>query len=438
MMKNKKFLPSILTTLPGPKTKEWVDRYTKSFGGRPPRISVDKAYNCIYEDPDGNQFLVFAQASTIAGFSNPFIIKAANNQIVKNIPRTTAAPVLIEFNEKLLRYLPGKLQDGRVNYSASGTEAVELAVYLARSYTGKSIILSYHDSHHGYIGTPYQLSGDPNIKKTGAGRITDIIHVPYPKCYRCPFKQEYPDCGILCLDYLNNVIETAALPEQIAGILFEPILVNGGMYLPPSEYMKGLVELCHNNSILLIMDEVYTGIGKSGRFLAIDHWKLTPDILCLGKALGGGFPLATVVTSKEITDVTRGGTRFTGTFTANLVACSAGIATLDILDKSNLSEKAEKIGNYLMKELRSLAENKKHIGDVRGKGLLIGIDIVEEKETKKPSSTIAKEILEKAFHNGLIMRLVGRYRNVFAVTPSLILEKYQVDEAIIILDKIIE
>lgn len=225
---------------------------------------------------------------------------------------------------------------------------MELAIAFARAYSNKPIIISYHDSHHGYIGTPYQVSGDHKIKKTWPAKISDRIHVPYPKCYRCPFKQDSTNCDLLCLSYLESTIETAALPEQIAAPLFEPILVNGGMYVPPEEYMKGILKLCKENDILLIMDEVYTGIGKSGKFLATEHWGITPDILCVGKALGGGFPLAAAVTKREITDETLGGVRFTGTFSGNLVACSTGLATINYLEKNFLDSNAIEIGNYLM------------------------------------------------------------------------------------------
>lgn len=436
-MTEKKHLPEIKTPIPGPKTQSWIKRYHDVFGS-PSHISIDSAEGCTFHDVDGNRFLVLAQSTDIAGYSNREILEAAEKQLKKNVARAAGSPILIEFTEKLLGKLPKELQKGRVNFASSGTETVELAISFARAYTGRPIIISYHDSHHGFIGTPYQVSGDPRIKSTWPAKISDIIHVPYPKCYRCPFKQHSSDCDLLCLDYLNNTLETVALPDQIAALLFEPILVNGGMYVPPKKYMKGITKLCRDNDILLIMDEVYTGIGKSGKFLTMEHWNITPDILCLGKALGGGFPLAAVVTKREITDETLGGVRFTGTFSGNLVACSTGLATLNYLEKNQLDVNAMEVGNYLMESLKELGEEKKHIGDVRGMGLLIGLDLVEDKYNGGPDGSYATVIERKALENGLIIRRVGRYSNILALTPPLTLSKTQAEEALAIFGEIID
>ena len=436
-MTEKKQLPKIITSIPGPKTQSWIKRYYDVFGSHSD-ISIESAEGCTFQDVDGNRFLVLANSTDIAGYSNHKILGAAEKQLKKNISRAAGSPILIEFTEKLLGKVPKALRTGRVNFTSSGTETVELAISLARAYTGRPIIISYHDSHHGFIGTPYQVSGDPRIKSTWPAKISDIIHIPYPKCYRCPFKLHYSDCDLLCLDYLHNTLETVVLPDQIAALLFEPILVNGGMYVPPKKYMEGIVKLCRDNGILLIMDEVYTGIGKSGKFLTMEHWNITPEILCIGKAIGGGFPLSAVVTKREVTDETFGGVRFTGTFSGNLVACSTGLATLNYLEEKQLDVNAMEVGNYLMESLKDISEEKKRIGDIRGMGLLIGIDLVEDKDSKVADGSYATIIEKKALENGLIIRRVGRYRNVLALTPPLILNKTQVDEALAIFAKIID
>jgi 4-aminobutyrate aminotransferase-like enzyme len=386
-------IPEIKTSIPGPKAQQWIKRYKAVFGSSTDTF-IEKAEGCTFQDVDGNKFLVFAQSSNIAGFSNMEILKAVESQLKKNVTRPArgSSPILIEFVEKLLQKLPRRLQNGRVNFTASGTESVELAITFARAYSGKPIIISYHDSHHGFIGTPYQVSGDQKIKRTWPARISDIIQVPYPKCYRCPFNQNSTNCDLLCLSYLEGTIETAALPEQIAALLFEPILVNGGLYVPPEKYVKGIEKLCKDNDILLIIDEVYTGIGKSGNFLAVEQWGITPDILCLGKALGGGFPLAAVVTKREITDDTLGGVKFTSTFSGNLVACSTGLATINYLEKNRLDVNAVEIGDYFMKLLNELGQERRRIGDVRGMGLLIGLDIVEDRNSGKPNGTRARAV----------------------------------------------
>jgi len=431
-------LPDINTALPGPKSKKINEKYTEFFGTiRQPKVAISKAYGCILQDVDGNKFLSFSHAASVTGYTNPEIIDASIRQMKKMIVRGMASPAVVEFTGKLLSILTGELSRGRVNYVVSGTEAVELSVHLARDYTNRNIILSHRDSHHGYMGTPFQLSGDPRIKKSWATKISDIVYIPYPKCYRCEFKQEYPDCNIFCLEYLDNIFETVAFPDQIAGLIIEPILVNGGLYVPPDEYMIRVADLCRKNGIQLIIDEVFTGFGKSGKFFAFEHWNITPDILLLAKAMGGGFPLAAVVTKRKVTDDTRGGVKFTGTFQANPVSCAAGIATIECIKKYRLVENAEKIGDFLTKSLRDLSEQKKMIGDVRGKGLLIGVDLVKDKETRDPASDDAMRIVNDAFDNGLIIRNVGRYRNILLLTPPNIVSQEQAEKALEILDHII-
>lgn len=438
MEENKKSdLPEIKTSLPGPKSKILIEKYIEQIGGegRPSR-TADKGYGCINEDMDGNKFLVFSQIANVTGYSTPEIINAATDQLKKRIIRGIAPP-LVDFTEVLLGKLPVELSRGRVNYVVSGTESVGLSILIAREYTKRPLILSYHGSHHGYLGSTFQVSGDPRIKRSWRAKVSDVVYIPYPTCYRCPFKTQYQDCDLLCLRYIEEVLETVALPEHVAGLIIEPILVNGGLYIPPDEYMKGVMDICQKNEILLIADEVYTGVGKSGKFLVMDHWDITPDLLCLGKAIGGGFPLAVVVTRREITDIARGGVRFNGTFSGNLVACAAGIATIKYVEKNHLIENARKMGEYIIKSFRDMSKRKSMIGDVRGKGLLIGIELVTDKVTKEPASEDASKVVKAARENGLLIGSVGRDRNVLLLGPPLTISLEQTQMAIGILDRLI-
>ena len=439
-MKEKPNLPNIQTSLPGPKSKLLIERYIECFGTRMrPRMAVNTAYGCIIEDIDGNKFLDFRQSVCVTGHSIPEIMNASIEQMGKMITRGPGALApFLKCAELMLSKLSGELRHGRVNYCTSGTEAVELAVSFARAYSKRPIILSYHDSHHGFIGTPFQLSCDPRIKRTWTAKISDIVHIPYPTCYRCPFKAQYPDCDLLCLRYLENIFQTVVFPNQIAGLIIEPILVNGGFYVPPDEYMTGIVDNCTKNEIQLIDDEVFTGFGKTGEFIAVEHWNITPDILCLGKAMGGGFPLSAVVTKREVTDKTRGGGAVTGTFAGNPVACAASIATIEYIEKHHLAENAKKMGDYLIKSFKDISEKKTMIGDVRGKGLLVGVDLVRDKKTKEPASEYASKIIRKAFENGLIIGTAGRYKNVLRLTPPLTLNLEQADKVVETLDQLIK
>lgn len=438
MDKEKYLFPRIITAIPGPNSKLVIERYRTNFGERSsPKVAIDRAYGCIKEDLDGNRFLDFAQSLCVTGYSNPEVINASMEQMRRIIPREKGSPALLGFTELLLNNLPSNLKDGRVNFVVSGSEAVELAVQFARAYTKRPLILSYIDSHHGHVGTVFELSGEPNID-VWKSKISNIIHIPYPTCYRCPFKGEYPGCDLHCLEYIENLFETIALPNQIAGLLMEPILLNGGVYIPPDEYMRGISDFCMENGVQFIADEVYSGIGVTGEFLAVDHWKIKPEILCLGKALGGGYPIAAAVTRREITDGTRGGVVFTGTFAGNLVGCVAGKATLEYIEKKDLMNNARDQGKYLLRSLGELSEKKASIGDVRGKGLIIGVELVKDKGTKEPDPEEAASVIKRALENGLLLRRYGRYRNVLIITPPLTLCREQVDIALEILKKVVK
>jgi 4-aminobutyrate aminotransferase len=433
----KPVLPRIVTEVPGPNSRRLTERYRKIFGERgAPIVAVEKGFGCIKEDVDGNRFLDFAQSLCAAGYSNPDIIEASRRQLHEMIPRDKGAEVLLGFTETVLSRLPGELCEGRINLVVSGSEAVELAVHLAREYTKRPLILSYLDSHHGHVGTLFELSGEIGIDVWRA-KLSDIVHIPYPTCYRCAFNQEYPGCDMLCLGYIENIFETIAQPDQFAGILMEPILLNGGVYIPPEEYMEGITDICRKHDILFVADEVYSGMGASGEFLAVDYWGITPDILCLGKALGGGYPIAAVATRREITDETRGGVVFTGTFAGNLVGCAAGKATLDHIEKNDLIRNARDLGSYMLKSLRTISNGKESIGDVRGKGLTIGFELVKDKATKEPDPEEAFTVTWRAMEEGLLLRRYGRYRNVLIMTPPLTLSREQADIALEIIEKVV-
>ena len=441
--RSKSALPEVKTSLPGPKTKLILEKYNKFFNTimQPPMVTK-KAYGCIIEDIDGNMFLNFMEDICIAGYSLPEIINATIDQTKNMITRGLGALPFLECAELLLSNLPGELSRGRVNYCVSGTETVELAILLAKTYTKRSVILSYLGSHHGLIGNPNQLSGDFKIKKNWRAKIEDNIHIPYPTCYRCLFKQQYPDCDLGCLEYLENILETVVSPDQVAGLLIEPIQIHSGVFVPPDEYIKNILDICRKNGIQLIVDEVFTGFGKTGKFLASDHWKIVPDILCLGKAMGGGFPLSAVITKREVTDSTRMGdelqlTRVTGSFAGNSVSCAVSIENMNYVKKYRLAENAQIMGDYIMKLFNDVSERKNSLGDVRGKGLLIGVDLVKCKKTRQPAFEYASNIVQEAFKNGLIIGAGGRYGNVLGLHPPLILNLEQADIAFDILNRLI-
>ena len=243
------------------------------------------------------------------------------------------------------------------------------------------------------------------------------------------------NCSLRCIDYFKELFLSFS-PDKIAGILFEGIPANGGVLVPPNDYYQQLQSLSEKNGIQLIDDEVFSGFGKTGKFLAVDHWDITPDIVCLGKSMGGGFPISAVATRSEIIDkcmFLSDGTL--GSFSGSIVSCAATLATIETMEKDELLSNASNLGNYLLKRLHELSEKIDLIGDVRGRGLMIGIELVKDRESKEPAIKEAETVQRKSYENGLLVSKVGAYRNVIRLIPHLVITRGEIDIGLEILEE---
>jgi len=392
----------------------------------------------MIEDLDGNIFLDFNSSINAVGHNHPKVVEAIRDQATKLL--SGGGIPFIECAEKLKDMLPGELKEGKIGYTTTGSEAIDLMTRLARYYKGKKIIISFHGTNFGE-GTSdcSRLAGvHKHMYKGGLEPlISEILFAPWPYCYRCPLGQSLENCNLNCLSYFNEIFDSFS-PEEIAAIIVEGVPANSGVLIPPPGYIQGLRSICKENGIMLLVDEVFTGFGKTGKMLAMENWNVVPDIVSLGKSMGGGLPISAVATSANVIDQCGSIARGTvGSFSGNILSCTAAIATMDVIKEELLLENAYKLGAYIKRRLEEIAEKFDIIGDVRIIGLMVGLELVKDSRLKIPATEQAKRIQEYAYKKGLLIRRVGRYKyeNVLRMTPHLVVTKEQLDFGLDILEE---
>jgi 4-aminobutyrate aminotransferase len=337
-----------------------------------------------------------------------------------------------DLGEKLREITPGKWEK-KVFFGNSGAEAIEGAAKLSRWHTRRQLFIAFIGAFHGRtLGAVSFTASKPVHRRHFFPLIPGITHVPYPYCYRCPFNMTYPDCDYWCVDFIDEqVLQKYIPPEDVAAFVFEPIQGEGGYVVPPPEYFQRLKKLADKYGILFIDDEVQAGMGRTGRWCAIENWKVEPDVLCLAKSIASGLPLSAIVAKAKVMDWELGA--HATTFGGNPVACAASLAVFDVIKNERLMENAVKQGNYIMKRLNEFKETSEILGDVRGKGLMIGAEIVEDKKTKTPASKKAEEIMMRSWKRGVVIITCGR--STIRIAPPLTITKDLVDPALdIIID----
>jgi 4-aminobutyrate aminotransferase len=334
--------------------------------------------------------------------------------------------------EALKAIAPGDLKNGKGILVNSGSEAVESGIKLARYVTNRPMILAFTDSFHGRSMGALALTASSTLyRERLSSLLPGVYHVPYPYCYRCPLKHQSPDtCGLACLNLVEKALDSVVPPQDLAGIIFEPIAGEGGYIVPPDGFLKGLREICDRHGALLIVDEVQTGLGRTGKMFAVEHWDVVPDVICMAKALGGGLPLGAMLTTAELADAWPPAAQGT-TFGGNPIACRAGLAALEVIQKENLMSNAIEIGSYIQEEFRSIQTSMSMIGDVRGKGLMVAVELINSDGS--PASDIIKAVIKEMGAKGIVLTKCGASSIRFA--PPLIISKEQVKDGLeIIID----
>jgi len=416
--------PKILVIPPGPRSKELAvlrDRYVPKAVYNVTQIFVAESEGAIIKDVDGNEYIDFATGISClnVGHRNPEVMKAIEEQMRKYLHlcfHVTPYEPYVRLAEKLATIAPGNFEK-KVVLVNSGAETVENAVKVARRFTRKPIIVTFEYAFHGRTKLAMSLTGSVHPYKYGFGSLDPAIHrTPYAYCYRCSFGLEYPTCNMRCLEYIKDTFAIHLSPDDVAAMIVEPIQGEGGFIVPPREFLQGLRKICDESNILLIADEVQSGMGRTGKMFAIEHSNVVPDIIAMAKSLGGGIPLAATISRADVIDAVQVG-GLGGTFGGNPLSCVAALKTIEIVQ--GLLDNVPRLGSILMGRLREMQEKYEAIGDVRGIGLMVGVELVKDRKTKEPAKDLRDKVLSECHKNGLIIMGAGAYHNVIRFLPPL-------------------
>lgn len=433
--------PYIKVLPPGPKAKALLkkdQRYISPSSARVYPLMVKRAKGAMVEDVDGNRYLDFSAGVAVAstGHCHPQIIKALVQQSKELLHMSGADfynPLQIELAERLDTICPGP-SPKRTFFSNSGAESVETAVKLVRYHTMRHYIIAFINAFHGRTMGALSLTGSKPIQRKGfAPLLSGVVHVPYAYCYRCAYGLTYPQCKATCVSWIEEELFTTYLPaEEVAAVFVEPVQGEGGYIVPPKEFLQELKKLCNKYDIMLVADEVQSGMGRTGKMLAIEHYGVVPDIVCLAKGIASGMPLGATVASNKIMDWPPGA--HASTFGGNPVSCRVALTTIDLLE-DGLIKNAAKVGDYLLEKLQNICATHPLVGEVRGKGLMIAVEIVKDKDTKKRAPKERDQVVRRAFEKGLLLLDCGH--NAVRFAPPLIITKKDADTALSIFAEVL-
>jgi len=405
--------PKIVVTPPGPKARATLkidEKLSSPSYAKGYPLVVKSAKDCIVKDVDDNEYIDFNSGVAVmnVGHCHPRVVNAIKKQSETLIHYSTDFyyDIVLELAKRLVQITPGKFQK-KIFFGTSGAVAIESAIKLSKWHTRKHRFLAFTGAFHGRtIGALSFTASKPVQRRYFFPLMPGVTHIPYPYCYRCPFNQSYPECNYWCVDFIDDsILQRQVPPEEIAALLFEPILGEGGYVFPPPEYFNRLKKITDKHGILLIDDEIQTGMGRTGRWFAIEHWDITPDVVCIAKALASGLPISATIANERLMDWEEGA--HSNTFGANPVACAAANEVIDIIKEEDLLNNALKEGKYIVKRLEEMKEKHSLIGDVRGKGLMIGLEVVKDRETKEPGIKEAKEIALSTWRRGVTVLTCG-------------------------------
>ncbi len=397
-------------------------------------ITVASAKGIYVYSSTGHKYTDFSSGLAVLniGHNHPRVLEAVRNQLLHcthtggiYYNETTVAAA-----EHLVSITPGGLD--MLFFSNSGAEAVEGALKLARHVTGRQGIISFTGAFHGRtLGALSVTTSSARYRKNYHPLLPSVYQVPYPYCFRCAFRCDKSACGLYCLDYLKDYLERVISPEEVAAIIIEPVLGEGGYFPAPARFISGLRELCSRHGILMIADEVQSGMGRTGKWFAVEHYGVTPDILTVAKGIASGFPLSAVVSTPELMNKWPSGAHGT-TFGGNPVSCAASMATMEVMRDESLLEKSSATGGAALSRLREFGDGHPLIGSVRGYGYMIGIEFVHE--NGDPNGEACQKVLDYCLKKGLILIGCGLERNVIRFIPPLIATENEIEEGLDILE----
>lgn len=426
--------PKILTELPGPKAAQLIaadEQYTSPSYTRVYALAVARGSGAVIEDLDGNCFLDFTAGIAVCatGHCHPQVVQAITEQSQRLLHMSGTdfyyGPQR-QLAERLAKLAPGD-SPKKVFFGNSGAEAVEAALKLSRWHTGRKKIIAFYGAFHGRTCGALSLTASKVTQKRRFGPLLpDVMHVEYPNPFRGPTVEE-------CFRQIEkNLFGRIAAPDEIAAIVVEPIQGEGGYIVPPSDFLPRLAEMAKQHGILLVADEVQSGMGRTGKMFAVEHSGVEPDIICLAKGIASGMPLGAIVARSEVMNWPPGA--HASTFGGNPVCCAASLATISLLE-TELMQNAADVGEVLMGELRKLSDRHPLVGDVRGRGLMIGMELVQDRLAKTPAKQQSAALIDRCFHKGLLLLTCGE--STIRFCPPLVITREQVHSAVHILDEVL-
>ena len=428
------------TPLPGPASRALLDRRNDAV----PRgisnifpIFASHAEGAILEDVDGNRFIDLAGGIGClnAGHRPRAVLDAIQRQAERYLHTcfmVTPYEPYVRLAEKLNQLAPGPGPKKTALFS-SGAEAVENGVKIARAYTRRPAIICFEHAFHGRTLLSLSLTSKTHPYKAGFEPFAgEIYRIPYASCYRCSYSLRYPECHAHCAHVLEDAFKTLVAAESVAAVIVEPVLGEGGFYVPPIEFFTVLQQICRKHGILMIADEIQTGFARTGYMFACEHFGLEPDLLLTAKTLGGGLPLAAVTGAAAVMDHTAPGS-LGGTFGGNPLACEAALATLETIEERQLCNRANVLGERFQQHALAWRRQSPFIGDVRGLGAMQAIEFVQDAESRVPSPEFAKQVAEYCFQHGVIILTTGTYSNIIRLLMPLVISDDEFEEALRIL-----
>lgn len=423
-------LPKIVTAIPGPKSKEWISRSKKVEPKSTKRqfpVVWKRAEGVMVEDVDGNQFLDFTAANFNAniGHHHPKHVAALKDQLDFSVHSYNFSnPWRIELAEKLVAITPKHLD--RAFVVTTGAEAVELAINAAKQAIGKTEIVGVWAGYHGKTYATVHYAGKASSRKRLGPVVPGAIHTPFPYSYRCPFgTKEAHNCDRHCFDFFLRLMEVEGTPDNLAAVIMEVFLGSGGQIEPQGDFLRRMREWCSEHDVVLIFDEVQTSFGRTGKMFAFEHFGVVPDLMTAGKGISSGIPLTAIIGSSKVLDALPDGA-LSSTHGGNPFACRSAVETIAIMEEESLVENAAKVGRVFMEELKKLETTSPVIGEVRGHGLMIGIEVVKDKESRVPAKDIATTIVEQSIKAGLLLiKPIGFYGNIVRMAPPLVVNEQQ-------------
>ena len=433
-------IPNIKTELPGPEARKYIEMSRQyephSMSDQVPAV-WSKGRGAVVEDVDGNVFIDFTSGVLVTniGHCHPKHTAAIQEQAAELMNAYDFVnPWRAKLSQKLVEITSPNLDKAFI--LSTGGEATESAIKVARRYTGKYEIIAFHGAFHGRTYMAMSVGGKQGVKRHFGPMVPGILHAPFCYCYRCIFEQTYPECDMTCLRYLDRMLETEST-GSVAALITESYQGGAGSIIPPGNYMQRLKKWCEDRDIIFILDEVQSSFGRTGKMFAYEHWGIQPNLLCLGKGIGSGVPISALVGESRILDPLEPGS-MSSTNGGNPISSRAALTSIQIIEEEKLADRSARLGKMMLGRLNEMKAKYEMVGDVRGMGLAVGVEIVTDKASRKPNAEMTRRITQEAFNRGLIMIApIGFYGNVIRIAPPLVIEEEHMMKGLDIMEEAI-